>query len=53
MGLNPNHNVRLILIKSTKSLHMETILSWGSPIGIGILMAGIGVFFWGLKQLIK
>jgi len=25
-------------------------LGWGSPIGIGILLAGLGVFFWGLAK---
>ena len=22
--------------------------SWGSPIGLGVFLAGLGVFFWGL-----
>lgn len=22
--------------------------SWGSPVGVGIFVAGMGVFFWGL-----
>jgi len=22
-------------------------LSWGSPIGLGILLTGLGVFYWG------
>lgn len=30
---------------------MEIILSWGSPVGIAIFMAGLGVFFWGLTKL--
>jgi hypothetical protein len=25
-------------------------LSWGSPIGLGFLLAGLGVFFWGLAR---
>lgn len=25
-------------------------LSWGSPIGIGVLLAGLGLFFWGLAK---
>jgi len=25
-------------------------LSWGSPIGIGFLLAGLGIFFWGLAK---
>jgi hypothetical protein len=33
------------------------ILSWGSPIGIGIfllcLLAGMWIFFWGISQLEK
>jgi hypothetical protein len=26
------------------------ILSWGGPIGLGVLLAGLGVFFWGQGQ---
>ena len=22
--------------------------SWGSPVGIGLFLAGVGIFFWGL-----
>jgi hypothetical protein len=22
---------------------------WGSPIGLGIMLAGLGIFFWGLS----
>ena len=22
-------------------------ISWGSPIGVGVLFAGMGIFFWG------
>jgi hypothetical protein len=31
---------------------MESYLavSWGSPIGIGFLLLGLGVFFWGLSK---
>jgi hypothetical protein len=25
-------------------------LSWGSPIGLGIFLAGVGIFFWGLAK---
>jgi hypothetical protein len=24
-------------------------LGWGSPAGLGILLAGLGIFFWGLQ----
>lgn len=30
---------------------MDDILGWGSAGGIGLLLAGIGVFFWGLQFL--
>jgi len=32
---------------------MEVIelASWGSPVGLGIFLAGAGVFFWGLYWL--
>jgi hypothetical protein len=26
------------------------ILSWGGPIGLGVLLAGLGVFYWGQGQ---
>jgi hypothetical protein len=31
---------------------MDTFLSlgWGSPIGLGFFLAGVGVFFWGLTR---
>jgi hypothetical protein len=31
---------------------MESFMavSWGSPIGIGLLLMGLGVFFWGLSK---
>ena len=25
-------------------------LGWGSPIGLGIVLAGLGIFFWGLSK---
>jgi len=28
-------------------------LSWASPVGLGILLAGLGVFFWGIQFLMK
>ena len=28
---------------------MEQIFGWGTAGGIGILLAGLGVFFWGLQ----
>jgi hypothetical protein len=24
-------------------------LSWGSPVGLGILLAGLGIFLWGAQ----
>ena len=29
------------------------ILSWGGPIGLGFLLAGLGVFLWGQGQAKK
>jgi hypothetical protein len=33
---------------------LTVILSWGSPIGIGLflflLMSGMGIFFWGVSK---
>ena len=26
------------------------VLSWGSPVGIAVLLAGLGIFFWGLSK---
>jgi hypothetical protein len=26
------------------------MFSWASPVGIGIWMAGLGIFFWGLGR---
>ena len=28
-------------------------LSWGSPIGLGILLIGVGVFYWGRNLDLK
>ena len=28
---------------------MEQILGWGTTGGLGVLLAGLGVFFWGLQ----
>jgi len=30
---------------------MDEILGWGTAGGLGVLLAGLGVFFWGLKFL--
>ena len=34
---------------------MEFVMSWGSPVGLGLLFllsgAGTGIFFWGLSHL--
>ena len=30
---------------------MEMALSWGSPVGLGVWLAGVGIFFWGLSKL--
>ena len=32
---------------------MDGILGWDTAGGIGILLAGLGVFFWGLQFLSK
>ena len=32
---------------------MEQILGWGTAGGLGILLAGLGIFFWGLQFLRK
>jgi len=32
---------------------MENIFNWGSPAGLGLLMAGLGIFFCGLSKLWK
>ena len=29
------------------------IFSWAGPIGLGVMLAGLGVFFWGQGQLKK
>jgi hypothetical protein len=28
---------------------MEQMLGWGTAGGLGVLLAGLGVFFWGLR----
>lgn len=30
---------------------METMLGWDTAGGVGMLLAGLGVFFWGLQVL--
>jgi hypothetical protein len=32
---------------------VEEILGWGTAGGLGMLLAGLGVFFWGLQFLKK
>lgn len=32
---------------------MDQILGWGTAGGLGILLAGVGVFFWGLQFVSK
>jgi hypothetical protein len=32
---------------------MEQILGWGTAGGIGVLLAGLGVFSWGLRFMRK
>ena len=32
-------------------MNISSVFSWASPVGIGIWMAGVGVFFWGLGKL--
>jgi hypothetical protein len=29
-------------------MELQEVLGWGSPIGLGICLLGLGVFFWGL-----
>ena len=31
-------------------VNMILSFSWGSPIGLGIFLMGLGVFFWGRSQ---
>ncbi|MEJ2421205.1 MAG: hypothetical protein P8018_05675 [Acidobacteriota bacterium] len=31
-------------------MHSIVFLSWGSPVGLGIFLAGVGVFFWGITK---
>jgi hypothetical protein len=42
MNLNPISIVNVILV-----------LSWGSPIGLGVMLAGLGVYYWGKSTLDK
>lgn len=30
---------------------MEEMLGWGGPIGLGAFFGGLGIFWWGLRQL--
>ncbi len=30
---------------------MWLVLTWGSPIGLGIFFIGLGVLFWGIGKL--
>ena len=30
---------------------MEEALRWSEPVGLGAFFAGLGVFWWGLRQL--
>jgi hypothetical protein len=43
--------------KETVMEVLNQVLSWGSPLGIGLFMflmtAGSGIFFWGLSHLNK
>ena len=32
---------------------MDQILGWGTAGGLGVLLAGLGIFFWGLQFLRK
>jgi hypothetical protein len=32
---------------------MDQILGWGTAGGLGVLLAGLGVFFWGLQFVAK
>jgi hypothetical protein len=33
-------------------MNTSAIFSWASPVGVGLWMAGVGVFFWGLSKFI-
>jgi len=30
---------------------MDQVLGWGTAGGLGVLLAGLGVFFWGLQSV--
>lgn len=36
---------------------MEVLISWGSPLGLGLLFfltgGGVGIFFWGISHLVR
>jgi hypothetical protein len=36
---------------------MEVLISWGSPLGLGLLFflsgAGVGIFFWGISHIVR
>lgn len=32
---------------------MESLFGWANPVALGVWMAGVGVFFWGLPHLWK
>jgi len=32
---------------------MDQVLGWGTAGGLGVLLAGLGVFFWGLQFVSK
>jgi len=40
------------IVSDGKVEKMDTFiyLSWGSPIGLGVFLAGFGVFLWGLTK---
>jgi hypothetical protein len=35
--------------KEAKKMDWQVVLGWGSPIGLGFLLLGLGVFLWGLQ----
>ena len=36
-----------VLTKGDEEMDWQAILGWGSPMGLGLLLLGLGVFFWG------
>lgn len=32
-------------------MDITELVGWGSPVGLGVFLAGAGVFFWGLYWL--